>query len=392
MTTTPKPGDMPLLTLWGTPHSLFTGKVRSYLIKKGLPFRELPPSHPRYQAKVVPAVRQVVVPIVEVGTGEFLQDSTEIIAELERRYPDSPMVPSTPVQRTMAHLLDAYGSECLLPAAMHYRWTYRDQQEHFLQAEFGRALHHGTDRAARLAAGLQYMNYFSGFLPHLGIAPETIPAFEAAHEELLDLLDIHFQHHPYLLGGRPSIADFGFMAPLFAHLGRDPVPAGLMMKRAPNVYHWTERMNRGQVLGGEFFDYTPEWPTNDSIPATLEPVLKLMFQDWMPQLMADAQCLNALISANPGLPAGHVLSHDGQRRVHPTVGPISYSWRGVTVNRLSSPAGLWHFAQATEWAQSLEGAGAQALNALLERLGGQEMMRIRTTRPVRRLDYMVVLG
>ena len=33
--------------------------------------------------------------------------------------------------------------------------------------------------------------------------------------------------YPYLLGGRPSIADFGFMAPLFAHLGRDPVPAAL---------------------------------------------------------------------------------------------------------------------------------------------------------------------
>lgn len=27
-------------TLWGTPHSLFTGKMRSYLIKKQVPYVE----------------------------------------------------------------------------------------------------------------------------------------------------------------------------------------------------------------------------------------------------------------------------------------------------------------------------------------------------------------
>mgnify|MGYP003485176560 CR=1 FL=1 len=26
--------------LWGSPHSYYTGKVRSYLVKKGLPFRD----------------------------------------------------------------------------------------------------------------------------------------------------------------------------------------------------------------------------------------------------------------------------------------------------------------------------------------------------------------
>jgi glutathione S-transferase len=235
------------LTLWGTPHSLYTGKVRSYLIKKGLPFREMFPHHPRFGTEVVPAVRLVVVPIVETPDGQFYQDTSDIIAELERRHPQTPVVPSTPVQRVVARLLDGYGSECLLPAAMHYRWSYRAEQEHFLQAEFGRALHFGPDREARLQAGAQFMAYFNSFLPGLGVLPETIPAIEAAYEELLNLLDIHFQHHPYLLGGRPCIADFGFMAPLFAHLGRDPVPAALMMKRAPNVFRWTERMNRAQT-------------------------------------------------------------------------------------------------------------------------------------------------
>ena len=42
------------------------------------------------------------------------------------------------------------------------------------------------------------------------------------------------------------------MAPLYAHLGRDPVPKALMQSLAPNVYRWVERMNQPQPLAGEF--------------------------------------------------------------------------------------------------------------------------------------------
>ncbi len=380
------------LTLWGTPHSLYTGKVRSYLIKKGLAFRELFPHHPRFSAEVVPAVRLVVVPIVETPDGQFYQDTSDIIAELERRFPADPVVPSSPVQRVLARLLDGYGSECLLPAAMHYRWSYRAEQEHFLQAEFGRAMHCGPDREARLQAGAQFMTYFNSFLPGLGVLPETIPAIEAAYEELLDLLDIHFQHHPYLLGGRPCIADFGFMAPLFAHLGRDPVPAAQMMKRAPNVYRWTERMNRAQIADGEFPDHATDWLPDDAIPVTLEPVLKLMFQDWGAQLMADAAHVNAWLKVNPDLPAGHLVSLNGERSVHPTLGMIDYPWRGVTMQRASMPQGLWHFEQAASEARAWSGSARERFDSLSARLGGQAMMQVGLTRPMTRKDYVLVLG
>jgi glutathione S-transferase len=380
------------LTLWGTPHSLYTGKVRSYLIKKGIPFRESFPHHPRYKAEVVPAVRLVVVPIVETSDGKFYQDTSDIIAELERRFPAAPVVPTTPLQRIVARLLDGYGSECLLPAAMHYRWSYRQEQEHFLQAEFGRAMHCGPDREARLKAGAQFMDYFNGFLPPLGVVPETIPAIEAAYEELLDLLDIHFQHHPYLLGGRPCIADFGFMAPLFAHLGRDPVPAALMMKRAPNVYRWTERMNRAQIADGEFPDHAEAWLPDDAIPPTLEPVLRLMFQDWGAQLCADAKFVNAWLQANPALPAGQMISHNGERTVHPVLGMIEYPWRGVSMQRASMPQGLWHFEQAASEARALSGPAQKNFKALVDRLGGGDMMQVKLVRPLVRQDYVLVLG
>jgi len=380
------------MTLWGTPHSLYTGKLRSYLIKKRLPYRELFPHHPRFQTEVLPAVRLMVVPVLETPEGQFIQDTSDIIDALEIRFPESPMVPVTPVQRTVAHLLDGYGSECLLAAAMHYRWSYRAEQEHFLQAEFGRATHCGPDRTERLKAGAQLMAYFNGFLPGLGVTPQTIPAVEAAYEELLDALDIHFQHHPYLLGGRPSIADFGFMAPLFAHLGRDPVPAAMMMKRAPNVYRWTERMNRAQIADGEFPNHAEDWLADDAIPATLEPILKLVFQDWGPQLLADAAFVNAWLQANAGLPSGHMVSVNGERTVHPVLGMIAYAWRGVTMQRGSMPHGLWHFERAAQLARSLSGPAHERFADLVNRLGGDRMMQIELVRPLARQDHVLVLA
>ena len=220
-----------IYTLWGAAHSYYTGKIRSYLIKKGVAFRELYPSNPAFQARILPAVRHLVVPILETPEGEVVQDTTDMIECLEARFPQPLMLPDTPVQRAVAWLLGAFGSEGLLQPGMSYRWSYRAEQEDFLRAEFGRISYAGPDREARDRAGRQLMDYFHGFLPQLGVTPETLATIEAAYGELLDALEIHFQSHPYLLGGRPSIADFGLMAPLYAHLARDPVPSKLMKSR-----------------------------------------------------------------------------------------------------------------------------------------------------------------
>ena len=384
--------DLGAYTLWGTAHSFYTGKIRSYLLKKGVAFREVYPTHPQFQARIVPAVGLLVVPILETPDGQILQDTTDMIDHIETRWPEPRMIPVTPVQRAVAWLLGAFGSEGLLPAGMHYRWSYRVQQEEFLRAEFGRAAHTGPDRAARRVAGEQLMGYFNGFLPYLGVTPETAPTVEAAYLELLDALDSHFQHHPYLLGGRPSIADFGFMAPLFAHLARDPVPATLMKNVAPNVYRWTERMNAPGISDGEFHGHAETYLPDDTIAATLEPVLELLFQDWGAELLANASFYNDWVAANPELAAGHLASAGGERKVHPTLGFVDYRWRGCAVHRASAPHGLWHFDRAAAHARSLTGEAASRFGALLQRTGGERVMAIRLARPLRRENYVLVLG
>lgn len=141
-----------MYVLWGAPHSFYTGKVRSYLIKKGLPYREEFLFDADFRRRVLPAVRLVVVPVLQTPEGRILQDSTDIIEHLEVEWQQSSMVPESPVQKAIAWLLAAFGSEGLLAPGMHYRWSYPAAQENFLCAEFGRPLQHGPDRAARLDA------------------------------------------------------------------------------------------------------------------------------------------------------------------------------------------------------------------------------------------------
>jgi len=379
-------------TLWGSAHSLYTGKLRSYLIKKNLSFRELYPTHPRFGAEIQPAVGMLVVPLLETADGRVLQDTDDIIDELEATHPERPLRPDTPVQQVVSRLLCAYASEGLLSTAMHYRWSYRAEQETFLRAEFGRVAHHGFDRAARLASGQQLMNYFSGLLPALGVTPATISTLEGTYLELLDALDAHFQCHPYFLGGRPCDADFGFMAPLYAHLGRDPVPAALMKRVAPNVYRWTERMNSACTSDGEFWDQPDAHLTDDDMPATLEPVLRILFDTWWPELQANAARYESWLHTNPSMPAGHLVSHGTERKVHPTLGPIEYSVRGVDFQRASSPNSLRLFEASASLARQLQGGAAARFSALMERTGGAAAMNLRLARPLRRANYVLVLG
>jgi len=381
-----------MYTLWGVAHSLYTGKIRSYLVKKGIAFREVYPTHPQFLARIMPAVGLMVVPILETPDGQILQDTSDMIVHVESRWPEPRVIPETPVQRAVAWLLGAFGSEGLLPASMHYRWSYRAQQEDFLRAEFGRAAHSGPDRTQRRLAGEQLMNYFNGFLPMLGVTPESAPTVEATYLDLLYALDAHLQHHPYLMGGRPSIADFGFVAPLFAHLARDPVPATLMKNVAPNVFRWTERMNTPAIADGEFHDRAETYLPDDEIPPTLEPVLQLMFQDWGTELLANASFYNAWSDQNPTLPAGHLVSASGERMVHPTLGFIDYELRGFTIHRASAPHALWHFDRAASYARAMDGNAHARFRTLLQRVGGERVMAIRLARPLKRENYTLVLG
>jgi hypothetical protein len=94
-------------------------------------------------------------------------------------------------------------------------------------------------------------------------------AIEQAYETLLDALNQHFRQSPYLLGGVPSVGDFGLLSSFYAHLGRDPYPADQMRRRAYFVLRWVERMNAADADMPEFPDMAHAYAADDGLARPL---------------------------------------------------------------------------------------------------------------------------
>lgn len=278
------------IRLYGAKISMFTGKVRSYLIKNHIPFEELAASNPHFVANIVPKIGRPIIPVIEMPGGTIVQDTTDIIDYLEGHItPRISAYPQEPLTHLLALILELFGDMGLTRPAMHYRWNFPDTTHTFITHGFGSAA--GPDASDAQRAGTDAaIKKFSGFLPMLGVTDDTIPEIERSYIELLHILDNHFARHPYFLGPRPTMADYGMMCSLYAHLGRDPVPAGLMKNHAPSLYRWTERMNTPH----DDISDMPYYRASQTLPETLGPILNYIRQYFIPQMRAATETLNAL--------------------------------------------------------------------------------------------------
>lgn len=188
------------------------------------------------------------------------------------------------------------------------------------------------------------------------------------------------------------MADFGMMAGLYAHLSRDPVPSALMKSRAPNVFRWTERMHVANIDDGEFPGAGDAYLPGDELPPTLEPLLSLIFKDWGAELAAYARHYAAWIAAHPELSTGDLVSASGERQVHPSLGPVSFEWRGIAMTRSCPPQALWHFDQAAACGRELRGEARERWQSLLQRTGGEQTMALELARPMQRENNVLVLA
>ncbi|MAK62563.1 MAG: glutathione S-transferase [Ponticaulis sp.] len=309
--------------LFGLPHSYYTLIARSYLRKQHWTVHEVSSRRPEFGREIVPAIGRGIIPVLKLADGTLIQDSLDIIETGETLLPRLPAMPQGPKQQLVARVFFLYGSQALLKPAMHYRWSYYEDQKAFLDHAFG---------LADGSAPEKIMDRMKSYLPVLGVTPETIPHIETSFETLLGLLDAHFAKYPYLLGGQPSVGDYGMLGPLCAHLGRDPVPEMLMKRLAPNVYRWTERMN---CAGPDMPEYEIEegFLFGDEVPETLYPVLAFIAEDYGPELTDRIACLRAH-QANEAVSDGAPVSEKPAQRA---VGFAPVRYRGVTVQMAVQP-------------------------------------------------------
>ncbi len=268
-------------TLFGSEMSLFSGKARAYLRWKGVDFDEIAPTPEVMKTEIIANIGWPVIPVLKTSGGHYVQDTADIIAYFEDEASGPTVLPETPLQRFVSYLFQLFADEWLTLPAMHYRWNHN---EDWIYGEFGKnAAPDGTPEQ-QYEAGKAVGSRFKGFVPMLGITPETAPGIEKAYEQFLADFSDHLETMPFILGTRASFADFALIGPLYAHQYRDKYTGEHMRRTAPRVAAWVERVVAGEGREGGFV-------SNDAIPETLLPILRVALTEHLPVLRATNKLL-----------------------------------------------------------------------------------------------------
>ena len=251
------------LRVYGSKVSYFTGKLEAYLRYKGIAYQRIALS-PDGVVRVAGKGRLVAqIPALQLPDGRWLTDTTPSIAWLEGQYPEPRVIPADPLQAFASLLLEDYADEWLWRPAMHYRWSYAPDRrllsklivEELLAEQF-------IPRS--IARRLVEFRQFYYFVRRDGVSARSREHVEGSYLHALRWLEGVLAKRPFLLGERPTLADFGFMGPMFRHFSHDPTPAHIMRERAPGVWAWVSRcwnagtlVPGGALLAGVPWDWEP---------------------------------------------------------------------------------------------------------------------------------------
>lgn len=336
--------------LIGAQVSLYTGKVRAYLDYKAIPYDEVPATRDVFRDVIVPRTGVRFIPVLLSEDDVAIQDSTAIIDHLEARYPTPSVYPAGPLQRWVALLLECYGDEWLVIPAMHYRWNVPENRA-FAIAEFGKLSAPEASLEEQVSIGERLAGPFAGALGPLGVSPQNVAEVEASYLHFLSDFEQHLREHLFLFGSRPSIADFSFYGPLYAHLYRDPASGRLMREHAPGVARWVERMRAPRPRSGEFI-------ADDAVPSTLVPILARMFCEQIPVLESAQKALASMGPEALGRPLPRAIGRHSFR-----IGEAMSERAIYTFN-------LWRWQRAADQFQLLPAAERARAAELVRTAGG----------------------
>ena len=115
----------------------------------------------------------------------------------------------------------------------------------------------------------------------------TAPVIEASYKRFLGLMDELIEKQKFVLGARPSSADFGLYAQLTQLAKFDPTPAAICLTESPRVYAWTDLLDD---LSGQPAD-DDDWMSVNDVQAVLGGLLTEIGRTYAPALLANAKAL-----------------------------------------------------------------------------------------------------
>ncbi len=380
--------------LFSWEHSYFSGKARAYLRFKseqgalGPGFEDVLATPELIAGLLTPKSGSGAVPQLETPEGDWIQDSSEIIDRCEAAHPDAAVIPDArraPRQRLAAYLIELLADEWLVVPAFWERWFFSEdgrEPSHrgFNEQQWGAVLAAGARGDERRAAGAGFFETAFGIshsrsdprgvyagLVHLGCDARTERAWQASQHRLLARLEAHLVRHDYALGGRPSLADYGLLGPLYAHLYRDAVSGFALRTHFPLVCEWVERTNGEGALNARRYGQTlygldangelvprvatsdgGEWLADDEIADTLGPVLEVFFDEMWPTLRSAAAALRRFLESDAHregdeVPGKTFTATPGFEAMQTGEGALTHEFEigGVASRRMVVPYQIW---------------------------------------------------
>ncbi|WP_337660911.1 glutathione S-transferase N-terminal domain-containing protein [Erythrobacter sp. Alg231-14] len=378
-------------TLYGMAGSLYTARARSYMRTHSVPFSEVKAGSEEFVGKVVPQIGRWIIPVIKTPDDAIIQDGAEIIDHLDGAgFSKNPIYPTDPKLLLIAHLFELFGSHGLLRPAMHYRWNFDEVNLPFLRETFRDVLPSGLPKEAEDAAFLHASGRMRKAAEVFGVNPDTYKLVEESYAQFLLLMERHLQEHPFILGGHATIADYGLIGAMYAHLGRDPAPLRLMQISAPNVFRWVERMNMAEVFvddsmdrsGGDLFE-------SDALPDSLLHIMRFISDDYVPEITAHVDRANSWLEANPEVETG---AQTNNKSMKSGLGLAPFEWRGAAINTVVIPYRFYLLQRLQDAFDRQPQEGQTAIRAIFESTGLETLFTLRTNRRMERQDNQEVWG
>ena len=367
--------------LYALPHSLYSGRVRAYLIKNNIPFQEFSCGVESFKTEILPLAKLATIPALRTPEGQVIRDGGAIIEYFESAT-GRPCRPLTPRQQIISGLFDLIGAEGLLRPAMHYRWNFPEENLSFLNYHFFHAQRVHPDRDAKTQYMMDKMRYAATVF---GVNDDSRNLVETIYMEFLLALDKHFEQYPYLLGWKPCIGDFGLLGPMFAHLGRDPKPLQIMQQQAPNVYRWVERMNRSYQDASEQYEAGSDFLADDEIPNSLLCVLSIVAEDLVPETQAAAESINSWLCENPVSSGERASRYLGQNNCR-----ARFRVREQAIEAGAQPYRFLQLQLVQDTYSACNGAERASIDSMLTDCGLQSLLTTQLSRRLEQRDNLEV--
>ncbi len=364
-------------TLYNVEASYYGAKIRAYLQYKRLPFTEVLGDRQVYAREILPRVGWAVLPVIVTHQDKTLQDTSDMIDYYEAWHPKKSVLPTAVSGRALSFWLEFIGDEWLKLPALHYRWNYNYD---FAVREMGRNNDPSSTVDEQVRIGKKIARTFQEWCPIHGITERTGAAIEFEYLEFLSLFEKHLATSSYLCGDLPSLGDFSFFGPLYAHLYRDPASGDIMRRHAPLVCQWVTRMRDGGVTAVN----GPEaWVDFDNISATLVNLVAHLSRDLVPVIIKEIEAFQMWLQNNNDriMPryfgeADFVL---GSKRAHV-----------VTEKRSLTTYGQWMMQRVLNVFSNADEEQRAKTTALFSRFGAAGVLDIKTPIKVSKSNFKLV--